>query len=76
MKRLINPRGRVIQVEDGEVVNLLKRGFLHVPLDEEGMIYSQVHDKGAGYQEPYNPGKDTVKRALPRMGDTLEVENI
>lgn len=74
MKKLINPRGRVVDVDEKDVPDLLKRGFLHVPVDEENMIYSQVHDKGPAYQEPHIVPSTTFKRELPKLQDTLEAE--
>ena len=74
MKKLINPRGRVIEVDEKDIPELLKRGFLHVPPDEEKMKYSQVHDHGPQYKEPYIAPSGTFKRELPSVGDTLNVE--
>lgn len=76
MRKLINPRGRVIQVEDWQVPDLLRRGFLNVPREEEDVYYNQIYDKGPGYQAPYNPNNVIQKREVPALGDVLEAEVI
>jgi len=74
MKKLINPRGRIVEVQDGEVVDLLKQGFLHVPPDQEEQNYSQVYDKGPDYETPHVKPANETKRVFPPKGDTLNVE--
>jgi hypothetical protein len=74
MRKLINPRGRVVEVDEKDVPDLLRRGFLHIPPDEERMTYSQVHDHGPDYEDPYIPPSNTFRRELPAVGDTLDVD--
>ena len=74
--KLINPRGRVITVDDNEVKELLKRGFVSIPNDQFNLNYSQIHDKGESYEEPYVEEVKTVKRVTPTIGDVLKVEII
>ena len=74
MKKLINPRGRVVDVQDWEVPSLLKQGFLHVPADQAESKYSQVYDKGPNHIPPYVEDAKSMKRVLPRTGNTLKVE--
>lgn len=74
IRKLINPRGRVVDVQDWEVPALLKQGFLHVPADQEGSEYNQVYDKGPDHIPPYVEDTKALKRVLPPTGNTLKVE--
>ena len=43
--KLINPRGRIVDVSDREVKGLLRRGFLLAP--KQSHEYNPIFDKGA-----------------------------
>lgn len=74
--KLINPRGRVVEVSEQDVPDLLKRGFVHVPSDQPEMKYSQVHDRGVSYQPDDRKGVNQQKVFTPQLEDELEVEEV
>ncbi len=76
MMKLINPRGRVIEVDDHEAKGLLKRGFLHISPEEAHLYYNQVYDKGPDYESPFVEESSKMKRVLPAIGNTLETKEV
>jgi len=74
--KLINPRGRVIEVDDHEAKDLLKRGFLHVSPEEANLYYNQVYDKGPGWESPFVEESSKMKRVLPPIGETLDTKEV
>lgn len=74
--RLLNPRGRVVIIEDKQVPELLKKGFVYPPEDQPNIQYSQVYDKGAEFQQEIIKEKPKVVPIIERLGDTLQAELI
>jgi len=73
--KLINPRGRVITVESNEVTQLLRRGFVFLPIDQPDIKYSQVHDKGEEFQ-PQHEIDVKQEFVVQKTGDTLQIEQV
>lgn len=74
--RLVNPRGRVVVVNERDVSMLLKRGFLYPPDDQPNIIYSQVHDKGQEAIQVIRKEEPQVQVELHRLGDVLPAEKL
>lgn len=68
--KLINPRGRIVEVLDAQVKTLLRRGFLIAP--KQSHEYNPIFDKGDFKFEPPEELKD-VKRPVK---DTLTVARV
>lgn len=68
--RLINQRGRVIEIDknEKEVSQLLKQGFMFAPNNIK-TNYNQVYDRGAVSHEP----APVKAEASPNLGDFLAV---
>jgi hypothetical protein len=74
--RLINPRGRVVEIDDHErdIKQLIQNGFSLAPNGEEaGKIYNPVFDLGQGIK-PIT--KDTREEKAGVSGDVLRVIKI
>lgn len=79
MIKLINPRGRVVEVDGREVElkKLYNQGFVPAPTGAElGKVYNPVFDRGvAGAKEQKEMGKETQVSVKARAtSDTLEVK--
>ena len=73
--KLINPRGRAVEVDDREidVSNLLTNGFSYPPeTTEKDKPYNPVYDRGK--YEP--PAKDLRKEKPGISGDVLKVVEV
>ena len=70
--RLINPRGRVIIVDEKEVKKLLSRGFLRAP--DQSREYNPIFDKGDGVEVPEIVELKEIKKG--EKGKILEVTRI
>ena len=73
---LINPRGRIIKVEEQEVPKLLKRGFVYPPMDYTGGVYNPIYDKGEDVvrDNPLVVKGDHKNQPAKTQGDILGVE--
>jgi len=68
--KLINPRGRVVIVDEREVERLLMKGFLRAP---EGISqYNPIFDKGLNTSPQYTELEELKKQE----SDTLKVIRI
>lgn len=77
MPRLLNPRGRIIEVEEKDVSALLKRGFSYPPEDQGTSDYNPVFDKGTDApREPAPPQEAEKIEDIKRLGGTLNAEKI
>jgi len=68
--RLINPRGRVIEVDKKEAENLLAKGFLKAP--EGASQYNPIFDKGPNTL----PQNIELKEIKKQESDILKVIKI
>lgn len=74
MPQLFNPRGRLVTVEDKEVPDLLRRGFMYPDQKENRIVYNPVYDKGEQFK-PELP-QDLQSLVAENAGDVLETEVI
>ena len=76
MPKLFNPRGRLVNVDDGNVQTLLKMGWLIPSIDQNGN-YNPIYDKGEEVKPEPMPSKVEPKEVeIPRLGTTLGVETV
>ena len=71
--RLINPRGRVVEIDEkeGSLKTLLQNGFSYAPEGvEAGKAYNPVFDRGQNIEPPV---KDTRVEQAAISGDLLRV---
>ena len=74
--RLLNPRGRVVEINSDEenVDNLLRRGFVHAPSGAEASKkYNPVYDAG---DDNLLKQPDTRPIVSQTVGDILNVREV
>lgn len=69
--RLINQRGRVIEVDEQEAQKLIRQGFLLAPNGVKS--YSQIYDKGVA-EEPVVVAEKVAE--VEEVADLLEVTKV
>lgn len=78
MIRLINPRGRIIDLTEEEkdkIPLLLKQGFVFPPEDQKNVSYSHVFDRGDAATER-KPVRNVQRMKVESVGDTLQAQEI
>jgi hypothetical protein len=78
--KLINPRGRVIVVDDKEsnIERLLRAGFMRAPDGAEGKkVYNPVFDRGELFaKREIEESKQSPQTTARKSGDVLEVKTV
>ena len=75
--KLINPRGRAVDVDEKQVSDLLRQDWVYPPDDQKEMAYSHVHDKGdAGVDRTVIKKQEIKKPVIRRLADELPVNKI
>ena len=76
---LFNTRGRLIWIEDKQVSNFLREGFVYPPRDHDNRLtYNPVYDKGSNEIKYQSRNRDIIKNTpIPKptsIGNTLNAE--
>ena len=73
--RLANPRGRFVEVEEADVPNLLKKGWVYPSKESKNVDYNPVYDRGKEFRS-FDAKSLPPATVPPKIGDSIVGEEI
>ena len=73
--KLANPRGRFVDVDESDVPNLLKRGWVYPSKKSKNVDYNPVYDRGKEFRS-FDTKTIPPAATAPKVGDAIAVEEI